>query len=373
MINYNDIHLHKFFTDVITYFGGVVHDVMYTYIEKGHNDNQKKIHKTIINNQYYRACVIEYCLIHLTYNNKTGWIIVGGRLGVSQTYPSCYIIDKETNVPILNNLSQKVLNRMKDFLIEPISPRRLCNICGEANMLYTCLKCYNIDFCEKCSKNNFHEKIHMKKISDDNEDEKYKKILCDVCCRGFAKYFGNDCNDLYNICQDCYIDNPHKNHKLTKLEMDEKIKSDDKIIEILENSLYVNYTTKMLGLFNNDEVINLCKNKKLNRIFSDEKNSDLVTQLKIKKKVLDELKKIEKNHNERIDRIIRKYISHNYIPVICMCPDILIFYSNNNADNFYFKCKKMIEKSKKKINAKNDCNNDYNYIDKIRIIDKITI
>ena len=108
-----------------------------------------------------------------------------------------------------------------------------------------------------------------------------RKIICDICYKGHAKYFGDgECNK-YNICQECFVDNPHKNHKLIKLEMEKKIKSGEKTMKILENSLYMHYIVKIIRLFDSNELNDLCNNKKSNRFFSKNDNENTKEKSKI--------------------------------------------------------------------------------------------
>ena len=57
---------------------------------------------------------------------------------------------------------------------------------------------------------------------------------------------------------------------------------------------------------------------------------------------------IENEKGEKVDRLLRKYITYNCIPVVCVCPEILLFYSDKNINQFYFNAKKMITKTHQK-------------------------
>jgi predicted amidophosphoribosyltransferase len=64
----------------------------------------------------------------------------------------------------------------------------------------------------------------MKKI---DQTEKSKE-LCDVCGKKVPTYSNNK---YYYLCEQCFSDNPHKNHKLVKIKDNNNLMNDNEIID----------------------------------------------------------------------------------------------------------------------------------------------
>lgn len=145
--------------------------------------------------------------------------------------------------------------------------------------------------------------------------------------------------------------NPHKNHKVIKLELEEKILSDNEILFIIRNSFYFYYVKKILDILLNDDQLFMCNNKKQNKIFTNKEQNiiNYINILNIKKIILDELKNIENIMNESTDNIIRKYLTDCYgLYYSYMLPEYLIFNSDQSVNTFYFDAKKLIKNNIKK-------------------------
>jgi hypothetical protein len=381
MVNYDWKHPEKFYFDVMEYFNCRINTTLTNYSCGFFNDNQNEIQNYLEKKTEDSFSDIKInILMNIDYNNENKWLLT---YGYCEWLPMLFPLflfnennDNENENDNNNNndyyhenyyynkfpsAKEDILEKCKDYLFFNKNMRKICNSCNN-NAVYNCEECDNLDFCEECEKTCKYEKLHMKKLNCSE-----KKNLCDVCGKKQSDYSNND---YYYLCSDCFIDNPHKNHKLTKIKNKSNLYDDKEMISILKKNFYYHFAIQILkrchfiNLWKNFEKNNVCQ------IFNCEYPIIVayIELLKIKGKTLKELKNIEIEFSELFDKMIRKYFTSEFNQFdffFRSSNNIVTFYSDENCNKFCHDGIKLI-KNKKKILPKKenvDINFDNDFID----------
>jgi hypothetical protein len=379
MVQYDWKHPEKFYFDTIEYFGGKVNNHMLTYVNSYYADNQNKIKKYLEEidtfNFDFAKCTYVNILANITFKNENKWILC---TGCCEYFPIFFPSSLFFNAKKVNNLDDcvddvddaiydqsdneddhyestvnvkhEILEECLDDILFIDRVNKICNCCKK-KAIYTCVLCDNADYCEECNKENKYEKIHLKKIEN---DVKSNGGLCDVCGITIPVYTSDE---LYCLCNDCFIDNPHRNHELTKIEPKNHLMDTFQVQVALKKSLYYHFSILVLENFfskNNKgdkkqqawemykETDGVC------RIFNCKNNivNEFIKTMKIKDSILKELKSIELEFQNIFDKMIRRYFVYefrNFEYLFKSAHDIVSFVSNNNAIKFYKDASAMIK------------------------------
>jgi hypothetical protein len=369
MVNYDWRHPEKFYYDIIEYFDGKINSTLETYVCEYFKDNQNKIKKYIEDkDEFAFSNIYINSLINITYQGENKWLLTFGYceyLPIFFPFALFYKINNNNDndddnynnnfvdkLESFDGVNEDILERCREYLFVNKNIRKICNSCNK-DAVYNCKECDNVDFCEECYQTSKYEKLHMKKLND-NE----KKGLCDVCGKKEPVYSNND---YYCLCADCFVDNPHRNHQLTKIEKRSNLFDDNQITTILKKSLYYHFAVQILERCNSSQKwINLEKDN-ICRIFNCE-NPIIMAYIelqKIKEKTLQELKEIELEFSELFDKMIRKYFVYdfrNFDFFFRNANNAITFSSDENCVKFCHDGMKMV----KSIKTKNVCKKENN-------------
>jgi hypothetical protein len=352
MVNYNWKHPEKLYFDVIEYFDGKINSFLTTYICASCKDDQNKIKQYLEEkNEFSFSNIHINILMNIEFQGENKWLLTSGYCESLEIFFPLALFIKEQ---ILDNdndneyeeydnqkdilesfdcINENVLEKIRDFLFWNKNSRKICNSC-EKDAVYNCKECDNVDFCEECQQTSRYEKLHMKKLLDSE-----KKGICDVCGKKQPDYSNKN---YYYLCADCFIDNPHRNHQLTKLEKKSNLFNDDEMIKILKKTLYYYFAVQILQRCNSNksqkwkilEKDNICQ------IFNCE-HPVIVAYIelqKIKEDILEELKKIELEFSELFDKMIRKFFVYDirqFDFIFRGANNIVVFGSDKNCVDFY--------------------------------------
>ena len=389
MVQYDWKHPEKFYFDVIEYFGGKVNNYVLTYVNDYFADDQDKIKKHLEEIEDFQCdlykCTYINILANITFNNENKWILC---TGCCEYFPIFYpsslffsakkINNENTNVDDSEddhyesfiNVRYEILEKCINDLFYVAHNNKICNCCKEP-ATYTCKECDNADYCDECYNDHKYEKIHMKKIDKSYKSSKNQSKtdhadgLCDVCGKCRPTYTSDK---LYCLCDNCFTNNPHRNHQLTLIEKQTHLMDKDQVQNTLKKSFYYHFAIFVLkNLVFEDKKNNKLQNLWLNyegndevcRIFSCENPAVIKfikSKMKIKPKVLQELRSIELEFQNIFDKIIRKYFVFDFRIfeyLIKSAHDILLFCSDENAIKFYKSSLRFVSASEAKL--KNVC------------------
>lgn len=368
MVNYDWKHPEKFYCDVIEYFDGKVNSTLDIYTCVPLKDNQNKIKKYLEDKDesiYSGICI--NTLMNITYQGENKWLLSSGYceylpmfFPFALFYKNNNKFEDENYLESFDGVNEDILEECREYLFFNKNIRKVCNSCNK-DAIYNCKECDNVDFCEECYQTSKYEKLHMKKLYA-NE----KAGLCDVCGKEESLYSNND---YYCLCEDCFVDNPHRNHQLTKLEKRSNLFNDDQIIAALKKSLYYHFAIQILERCNiSQKWINLEKDN-ICRIFNCE-NPIIMAYIElqgIKEKTLQELKEIELEFSELFDKMIRKYFIYDFRSFDFFfknANNVITFSSDENCIKFCHDGIKMVKSIKTKNIHKKE-NNDLKLNDDI--------
>jgi hypothetical protein len=378
MVYYDWKHPEKFFFDVIEHFDGKINLTLETYTCEYFKDNQNKIKKYLEDKNEFpfsNICINILMNIEFKEENKeeNKWLLPSGYCEfLPMFFPMALFYKTNNNDENENDygdelfsfdgVNEDILEKCREYLFFNKNIRKICNSCSK-DAVYNCKECDNVDFCEECHQTSKYEKLHMKKLNDNDND---KKGLCDICGKKEPIYSNND---YYCLCKDCFVDNPHRNHQLTKIEKKSNLFNDNQIIAILKKSLYYHFAVQILDrCYRSHKWIKFEKND-ICQIFNCE-NPIIIAYIelqKIKEKTLQELKEIELEFSELFDKMIRKYFVYEFRIFdffFRSANNIIVFGSDENCVKFCHDGIKMVKSIKNKKVCKKE-NNDLKLDDDI--------
>lgn len=354
MILYNWKKLDVFYKDVLTFYNYNVKNNISLYTNRFYKDNQKKIKEHIENKQENSITLffgnyeltVQYILFCINDNDENKWLFTDGIIEYSNiTIPSAfffYNLDANDNFAIEKNMYS--MNSCKNMLLNETNMYKICNICNEPAE-YTCLHCDNFDYCETCHQNLTHKHVVMKKIENNLSEI---SNLCDTCGKKIATYNYN----TYFLCDSCYVNNPHDEHEMTKINNTNLLSTKD-AMENIEKILYFHYVMKFFSkikknlfdtFINEDDNITIFNNNSI--VFSF-----LVEQMHISKNILKQLCEIEKKQVIFVDNVIRKYYcKYDILSLFKAKYNLFTFNSDSCVNKFYYNAINLIKTCEKKEN-----------------------
>jgi hypothetical protein len=347
-MKYDFKHPEELYKEVIEHYGGKVNKMELWYVNIN-TDNQKKIKEILeddekvymINNLIYVNI-----LMNIDYENENKWLLCRGCCNPFYgSFPHLLF-----NVNINDD---EIMASIFNYLVYYCEIRKVCNSCDN-DAQYNCPDCDNMDFCEECMEVNKHEQINMKKI---DQTEKSKE-LCDVCGKKVPTYSNNK---YYYLCEQCFSDNPHKNHKLVKIKDNNNLMNDNEIIVSIKKKLYIHFALRILNDTGKENKWNIFETNGICSIFNNE-NEEIkneINKLKLSNSLLNELKNIEMEFSQKNDRIIRKYFVYEIDKFNFLYGSKIPFAGDKTIVDFYYSAIKIIKNTQKeRDNKKNNTISD---------------
>lgn len=342
MIKYDFRHPEELYEDILEKFDCKVNKTLSVYINTN-SDDQKKIKKWIDNNDlellHVDNVIYINILMNVNYKNENKWLL--SKACCNPFYGSIPF-SFFGNLQYIEN--EVLTEHIFHYLINYNEINKICNSCNKIAK-FNCPECDNVDFCEDCFRSNMHEKIHLNKLND--KDEIFE--LCDVCGKNMPSY-GN--KKYYCLCEECFNNNPHKNHKLVKIKEKDNFLTKKELIVILKKKIYMHFAFRILSTFDKTNKWEPFEKDNICSIFNSNNKivKENIKNVKISKKILDELKRIEKEFANHFDKVIRKFFVYKYEQFNFLYGNKMPFTSNNSIATFYFDAINMI----KKINTKDN-------------------
>jgi hypothetical protein len=336
-MKYDFKHPEELYKEAIEYYGGKVNNMKLWYVNINTDDQNKLKEILEDNDQIYMLNNLIYVniLMNIDYGNENKWLLCKGCCNPFYgSFP--YLLFN------INMNNDEIIESIFNYLMYYCEIRKVCNSCDESAE-YNCPDCDNMDFCEKCMEVNKHEQIHMEKIDDSEKN----KELCDVCGKAVPTYSNNK---YYYLCDKCFSDNPHKNHKLIKIKDNNNLINDNELIIVIKKKLYMHFASIILFDTDKKNKWDLFETNGVCLIFNNdnEEIKNRVKKLKINGGLITELKKIEMEFSQKFDCVIRKYFIYDFNKFNFLYGNRIPFTGSKTIIDFYYGVLKMINDVKNK-------------------------